>query len=758
MELSKVLLTNYLPYAKSTILARALPSIDGLKPVQKRILYTMKGLRLFDGNTAKSQRVNGQTMVLHPNGDSSIYEALALMTTGYNGLNEPYIRSKGGFGAVYSRDLQVSAPRYTEVRLADIATELFDGIDDGAVDFVDNYDATTKEPTLLPVKFPTILVNATDGVAVGTSSHIPSFSLTNSCRAVQGVIQGTITNTDELADVLGVPEFSTGGYLHANHESLKKLCETGKGTFVLSGTVEVYSGKIVIRELPYNTTAEDFMDCVDENMKEGKLKGVRDVQDKIGLHGLKLEVLIKSGYNSRDVLKELCRLTPLRTKISYRTRLILNDRPREVGLDTLINSWIDFRQNCIRRVYENKCNKCAEKIHVLEAWEKIGSKKEVIKELVDIISSNKLNDAKTIIMSRFSLDDIQAEYILDIRLRSLTSDKALKSIEELNELREELNGYKKIANNEDARKKVIVDELEEIIKKYGKDNKTNQAAELTEEDTKVPEVKLSNESVAVIMTQAGYIKKLTSTRDMLEKYVSANGDAEVVRWSIRNNEYLLVFDRFGSVHKILVDDIDSSRGKCTETLFSKAGLEKAEDVIWADACGDYSGSFNLIYPNGKGVRVNYADAKPDGKRTTYRLGYSEVKPKQYWVTREDKFFLVTHRMKAAYCDLTMLGVVSNRTAFKVARLSSGDWFERLIYYKDVPNPKFIDLDKYNKDYTVSIGNDVLWVDEEVIQRAKKQQEEYLAKFKQAESTEEENEEENSETSGNEENNKENTEE
>ncbi|MBO5388369.1 MAG: topoisomerase IV, partial [Lachnospiraceae bacterium] len=383
MEISKLLLSNYLPYAKSTIISRAIPSIDGLKPVQRRLLYTMYKLGLLTGDRSKSQKINGATMSIHPHGDSSIYETMVLMSSGYEGMNVPYVDSKGSFGKVYSRDLKYSAPRYTEAKLAKICNEIFDGIHENAVEFIPNFDDTETEPSLLPVKFPSILVNTSSGVAVGTSSSIPSFSLKNVCLATQGILNDTIKTPGELAKVLGAPEFTTGGFLHADEASLEKLCATGKGSFTISGHVEVYSNQIIIDEIPYTTTAEDVMDAIDEHMKNNELKGVKNVRDEIGLEGLRIVIEIKSGYNSREVLQELCRVTPLRHKISFKTRVIVADRCRDLNLLEVLQTWVEFRQECIKRVYQFRLDKDTVKEHLLATWEKI---KHDIPGVVQMIS------------------------------------------------------------------------------------------------------------------------------------------------------------------------------------------------------------------------------------------------------------------------------------------------------------------------------------------------------------------------------------
>lgn len=731
MEISKLLLSNYLPYAKSTIISRAIPSIDGLKPVQRRLLYTMYKMGLLTGDKAKSQRINGQTMALHPHGDSSIYETMVLMTTGYEGLNVPYIESKGSFGKAYSRDLRYSAPRYTEAKLAPICQELFDGISEDSVEFIDNFDATVKEPTLLPVKFPSILVNTNSGVAVGTSSNIPSFSLKNVCLATQGIINGTITTPAELAKVLGAPEFTTGGFLHASEKSLEKLCETGRGSFMISGKVEVYNDKIVITEIPYCTTAEDIMDAISNAIKEKKMHGIKDVRDEIGLDGLRIVVEIKGGYKSREVLQELCRMTTLRTSISFRTRVIIGNRCREVGILELLQNWIEFRQQCICNMYTYRLNKDSAEEHLLTAWEKI---KHDIPGVVQMISKNTVDTAKNLLMANYGLDDDQAEYLLDMKIRSITTDKAEASLNKLANLRENIKYYTKVVGDKNERKAIIVKELTEIINKYGKDNNTMLVDELNEDDLKAPKVKISDELVTVVLTKEGFVRRLTTLRDIQGTFSTKNGDVEVMRWNLKNDSYILVFDRFGTVHKILADSIDSSsRANLTDKLHELAGLEKPEDIIWADVAGDYDKYFNLIYPDGKGVRVYYDKAK--GVRSYYKSLYKEVEPRHFFITTEDKFFLITNRLKASYCDLTNLGVISNRTAFKVCRFAGSEYPTRLQPAKDVPNIGLISLERYSKDYTVTIGDDVLWIDPEQIKRAQELMKKEAERFKQAEAEE-----------------------
>lgn len=735
MELDKLLFGNYLPYAKSVIIERALPGIDGFKPVQRRVLVTMEDLGLLkpDADYKKSQKIVGQTMGIHPHGDSSIYEAMQLMTTDYGALNVPYVQSKGSFGKKYSRDLKCGAPRYTNGMLAPICNELFESIKDNAVRFIDNYDCTEKEPELLPVKFPTILVNGSSGVAVGTSTEIPSFSLTHVCKAVQGIIDGSIKTPADLADVLVSPEFPTGGFIHVSKKSMEKLCATGRGSFVLSGKVEIYASKIVINEIPYTTTAEAIIEAIEEAVKEKKIRGISEVDDYIGKDGFSMIIELKKGTDARAVLRDLCILTPLRSSISYRTKVIINDRCKEFGLLELLNTWIDWRAEVISNIYNFRLDRESQEQHLLEAWEKIGNN---LTDVAQIMSSNIEQDAKNKIMSKYGLSELQADYIMDRRIRNISKDNAKKSLDRLAKVRELIREYKDILGNVN---KQIYKEQAKIIEKYGEDSKTTRAEELTDEDTKRKEVEISSDLVTVVYTKAGFVRRLTSTNDMINKFVSKTGDEEVLRWNIRNNEHILVFDRYGTIHKVLVDNIDASnKAQMTDELYKIAGLEKAEDMIYADACGDYSGYFNLIYPNGRGRRVLYERAQ--GSRAKYKAYYEEVKPGRYWITKEDKFFMITSKLKAAYCDLTRLNQISNREAFKVARTASSDPFNRLMSYKELPNPSLIDLSKYNKGYTVLIGDDYFWEDKEASERAKQLIADHLNKYNKEEDNSEENEE------------------
>lgn len=701
MEITKLLMDNYLPYSKGVIIGRAIPAIDGLKPSQRRILYTMFRMGLIDGKTTKCIKIAGETSKLHPHGDQSTYDTLVRLSDEHEALNVPYIQGKGNFGKVYSSDTAYAAPRYTEAKLAPICREIFDDIDEDAVDFIDNYDHTTKEPTLLPVKFPTILVNPSSGVAVATSSSIPPFSLKNVCNATIGILREEINTPEELAEVLGVPEFTTGGFVHATKEQLAELCRTGKGTFTVSGHATLYGNRIEITEIPYKAKAEDIIRQIEELAKNGDIKGIAGVNDEIDIKGLKIVVEIKRGYDVQDIARKLFRMTDLRSNISFITRVIINNRCEELGLLDLLKKWIDFRVETVRRIYNYRYNKAVEKEKLLSAWEKI---KDDIQGVVDIISRKNDEDIRKELMEKYGLTDEQVDYLLDLRIKDITRNNLKKHLKNLEDLRKSIEEYKEIIEKDELKKDLIIKDLERIRDTYGKENKTRLAPPIVETDEKEEE-KIDDSPVQVIITKNGYVKRIANITDINNINVP-EGDSIVSRLATRNSEHLLVFTCSGECYKIPVVDIDASRGSFKDKIANILHLPDERQILFVDVSGDYSGYVNIVYDNGKGYRVNYT--RVAGKRSKYKSIYEPAEPGTIWATKADKFFIITRRRKAAYCDLTFLGAVSNRMAFRIARVGSGDSVYGIQPIENVPDMSVIDLKKYTKGYCVSIGDDVLW--------------------------------------------------
>ena len=702
MEITKVLLKNYLPYSKGVIIGRAIPSIDGLKPSQRKILYTMYLMKLIKGDKTKSTNIVGQSMRLHPHGDQTIYDTLVRMTTGNETLNVPYIESKGNFGKVYSRDLAYAASRYTEAKLAPICEEIFDGIDEDAVEFINNYDDTMTEPTLLPVKFPTIMCNPSNGIAVGMGSSIPSFGINNVCKAVIGILKGEIKDELSLVNVLGIPEFTTGGNVHIDRAGMMKLVENGRGSILMTGTATTYPDRIVISELPYRVVSEAIIQAVEDHVKDGELKEVSGIIDETDLSGFRIVVSLKRGSNPQAVLQKLYRLTPLRTQVSFNTRVIIEDECVERGLFELMHDWINFRVECIRRVYTYRYTKASEKEHILCAWEKIQGH---IKDVVNIIADKVEAEALKTLMSDYNMDEAQANYLMDMRVREITLDRMKKKLKELADIRKDMEYFDLVINNDNEKYKIIIEDQTRIIEKYGKKNKTHIAPviDLAKEKEEISKVEIDNDAVTVILTKSGYMKRLVSLHD-ITSYKLPDNEEEWARFSTRNNEHLLVFCYDGTVYKVLVNSIDAGRGKLKDNIAEMIGVN-IKQIMFVDAAGDYSKHFNLVYPNGRGTVISYSRAI--GKRAKYRSLFDASEPGKIWWTFEDKFFMVTARRKAAYCDLSLM-TGGNRAAFKVARVSSGDCIFALLDAKNVPDLSKIDIKKYNKEYTVLIGEDDLW--------------------------------------------------
>lgn len=702
MELTKVLLQNYLPYAKGTIVDRAIPDIDGFKPSQRKILVTMWNMGLLTRDKTKSTNIVGTTMRLHPHGDQTIYDTLVHMSTGYGGLNVPYVESKGNFGKVYSRDMAYAASRYTEAKLAPICAEIFDGIDEEAVEFQPNFDGTMQEPVLLPVKFPTILTNPSSGIAVGFGSSIPSFGLKNVCNSVIGILEGRITGPETLVKVLGIPQFTVGGCIHTTEAEIAKLAATGRGTLTMTGTTTNYSDSIVITEIPYRSTAEDIVAAIQERAKSGELKEVAEVSDEIDINGFKLVVQLKRGANVAAVLKKLYMYTKLRNQISFYIRVIIDNVCHDtINIYELLLEWIKFRRKCVHNIYSCRLRKALEKEHILSTWDKI--RYDVKEAALIIVNSNDDNDTKVKLIKRFGLDEVQANYIMDMKVRELNAASVRKYLKKLEETRENIKNYQEVVSSDAAKDRVIIADQKRIIEKYGTTNKTTLGAPIVE-DTKEEEVFVDDSPVTVALTKRGYVKRLT-TMNLIASWEPEGDDEVVKKIPTHNNEHILIFTYDGTVYKVPVSDIDASRGKVKDTLASMVGIDQKQ-IMLVDTSGDYSKFFHVVFPNGRGYRVPYSRAM--GKRSKYRSLFEPCEPGQAWYTYSTKFFIITRRRKASYCDLTYLGLSNNRAAFKGARIGSGDSIFALWGEESVPDMSKINLDKYRKEYTVLIGPDELW--------------------------------------------------
>lgn len=709
-------------YAKGVILDRALPNIDGFKPSQRRVLYTMKKMGLTDGKKAKSSKIAGQVLTYHPHGDAAVYLTMVAMTDSTEVYNIPYVSGKGSFGKVYLRDLPCSKPRYTEAGLCPITKEVFEGMNEGASNMVPNFDSTEVEPELLPVKFPTLLVNPISGIAVGKSCNIPSFPLVNVCMATAGVAAGKITTPEELADVLVCPEYTTGGTIHTDKKLMVQLCKTGHAKFTISGTADVYGNRIEINEIPFTTTSEAIVDEIRELIQDKKLTEISKVHNGVGLNKFQIKVFVKRGYNTEDVLKKLYRMTSLRDKISYRVRIVYkNECIDDIGILELLNMWLEYRHECLVNQHKFKLQKINEKQHKLETWEKI---KDHVEEVGAEIPKHSQKEVEDWLKSKFTLDDIQVDYLLSMQSRSITKDNMVKNLDELKSILAEKADINDVVDNKERRTKIIIEQQQEISKKYGKEP-VSRIGELIVPEREAVE-KISDETVVIKYTKNGMIKRLVGINPLMT-FQCPLGDRVLRTINMKNNEYLLVFTTDGEMYKVLANDIDASRGDMRESLVDKLKLESASKILWVDGAGDYTGSFNLIYPNGKGEKVRYEKAA--GKRMKYISMYEPVTPGQAWISQEDKFFVITSLRKASYVDISQMGIFTSSHVFRAIRIRGGERIIGVQPMSKVPNPHLIDIEKYNKPYTVLIKDDILWDNSEQ-EKIKKEQERQIEEQKE----------------------------
>ena len=696
-----VLTDNYLPYALGTIMSRAIPAIDGLKPVHRHILYTMYKMGLLKGDRTKSSNIVGQTMGYHPHGDMAIYETMVRMTTGNNSLNIPYIDSKGSMGKVDSRDMQFAAHRYTEAKLAPICAEIFEGIDENAVEMVDNYDATKKEPVLLPVKFPTLLVNTAPGIAVGMSSSMPSYNLNGVCMAVIGIVKGIITNEEQLHKVLGPPDFSTGGTIHGTDTSFINLLKTGKGSVILSGTVEMQRGKIMITEVPYSTSIEAIIEDIQKYIKSGELREISDVRDESDIKGTRISIDVKRGSDMNEVLKKLYKYTRLRTSMGINNTVLIDNKPVQLGILDTLKEWIKFRMNTIDRIAGYRLDKALKQEELLKAWELVAPS---VTDAVAIITQNDEGVAKSKLMAAFRMNETQADYLLDMRAKDFTTGRVANRLRDLAETRKNIQHYRDVVASQEEKASIIVEDLTAIINKYGQERRT-QVSDLPINE-KIEAV-VDTRECYVYWTKNGYIKRIENVRNkglgVMAEEECYQDDKVVGRCMTNNNDYILVFMYDGTVHKIHNIDIDSSKGLAKQSIASL--IESEDPILHIMSADGFTKTLYIMYSNGRGAAIH--TSRFSGRRHKYVSAYDAGEPKYMFCTEENSMFLITKQLRAVYTKIYPMMSSSGKSVFRVARVPSGDFVIGVQPESKVPNFSEVPLDVYKKDYFVKIKHE-LW--------------------------------------------------
>ena len=615
--ISETLELNYMPYAMSVIVSRAIPEIDGFKPSHRKLLYTMYKMGLLTGGRTKSANIVGQTMRLNPNGDSAIYETMVRLARGNETLLHPFVDSKGNFGKVYSRDMAYAASRYTEAKLDGICAELFRDIDSDTVDMVDNYDATMKEPSLLPTTFPNVLVSANQGIAVGMASNICSFNLKEVCDTAIALMK----NPDhDILETLPGPDFSTGAELLFDEAATREVYTTGRGSFKLRAKwhYEKEGNLIEITEIPYTTATEVIMDKVAELIKAGKIKEIADMRDETDLGGLKLTIDLKRGVEPEKLMQKLFRMTPLQDSFACNFNILIAGMPRVMGVGEILEEWTAWRMDCVKRRLFFQIGKREERLHLLKGLERILLD---IDKAVRIIRETEL-EAEVVpnLMIGFGIDEIQANFVAEIKLRNINKEYILKQTKAISQLEQEIADMKEILSSARKLKNVIIQELQEVSKKYGQPRKTEILYQVAEAEQEDEEENIPDYPVTVFLSKEGYLKKITAqSLRMSGEQKFKEGDSLLFSRETTNRADLLVFtDQFQCYKSRLSEFEDGKASQLGDYLPQKLGMEQGESVISVVLTLDYSGFVLFFFENGKVAKVplNAYETKTNRKKLT----------------------------------------------------------------------------------------------------------------------------------------------
>lgn len=623
-RITDTLETNYMPYVMSVILSRAIPEIDGFKPSHRKILYTMYKMGLLTGSRTKSANIVGSTMKLNPHGDAAIYDTMVRLSRGYEALLHPYVDSKGNFGKAYSRDMQWAASRYTEAKLDPLCNELFRDIDKDTVDFVDNYDGKLKEPTLLPVTFPSILVNANTGIAVGMASSICPFNLKEVCETTIALMQDEEHN---VADTLKAPDFTGGGRILYDRAEMENIYRTGRGGIRVRAkyAYDKENNCIDVTQIPPTTTIEAIIDKIIDRAKAGVIREISDVRDETGLAGMKLTIDLKRGVDPEKLMQKLFRITPLEDTFSCNFNVLIAGAPRVLGVKELLNEWIAFRVECVRRRTFYDLTKSKEKLHLLQGLAKILL--DIDKAVAIIRKAEEESEVVPNLMIGFGIDEIQAEYVAEIKLRHLNREYILKRTEETGKLEKEIAEMEDILAHRRKIQQIIIGELRDVIEKYSQPRRSEivYAADIVveEEEEDTPDY-----PVHLFLTRDGYFKKITplSLRMSGEQKLK-DGDEMTQTMESTNNRELLFFTNRCQVYKAKVADFDDTKASVLgDFVPAKLGMEEGESVVYMAVTKDYSGFMLFFFENGKVAKVELSAYETKTNRKKLVKAYSDKSP------------------------------------------------------------------------------------------------------------------------------------
>lgn len=693
---------NYMPYAMSVILSRAIPEIDGFKPSHRKLLYTMYKMGLLNGARTKSANIVGATMKLNPHGDSAIYDTMVRLSRGYEALLHPYVDSKGNFGKFYSRDMAWAASRYTEAKLDKICNELFRDIDKDTVDFVDNYDNTMKEPSLLPVAFPSVLVNTNTGIAVGMASNICSFNLKEICETTAALIRDP---NHDVMQTLPAPDFIGGCQIIYDENALRQVYETGKGGIKLRARYQYDKSAncIDVLSIPSTTTCEVIIEKIIDLVKAGKIKDIADVRDETGIDGLKITIDLKRGVDPDRLMAKLYRFTTLEDSFSCNFNVLIGGVPRVLGVKALLEEWIAFRIECVRRRTYFDRNKKAEKLHLLKGLEAI---------LLDIDKAVKIvretdEEAEVVpnLMIGFGIDEVQAEYVAEIKLRHLNREYILKRTAEIEALEKEIAELDEILKSKTRIKTIIVKELKEIAEKYGQPRKSiiiyEDIVSYTEEKDDVPDY-----PVNLFFTKEGYFKKITpQSLRMSSNHKLKDGDEIAQTCEFSNNGELLFFTDKCQVYKAKAADFtDTKASALGEYVPAKLGMDEGENAVYMVATKDYKGMLLFAFENGKLAKVPLEAYQTKTNRKKLTGAYSDKSPLAGMVFfTEDKEFLLkasSGRMLLVHSGAINLKTTRSTQGVAVMKLKKG---HRLFEVSEYVEGTFAKPQRYRTKTLPTLG-------------------------------------------------------
>ena len=668
--ISETLEINYMPYAMSVIVSRAIPEIDGFKPSHRKLLYTMYKMGLLTGARTKSANIVGQTMRLNPHGDAAIYETMVRLAKGNETLLHPFVDSKGNFGKVYSRDMAYAAARYTEAKLDSFCNELFRDIDSDTVDMVDNYDATMKEPSLLPTTFPNVLVSANQGIAVGMASNICSFNLKEVCDTAIALMDNP---EHDILQTLPGPDFSTGGELLFDEETTREIYTTGRGSFKLRAKwhYEKTGNLIEITEIPYSTATEVIMDKVAELIKAGKIKEIADMRDETDLGGLKLTIDLKRGVEPDKLMQKLFRMTPLQDSFPCNFNILIAGMPRVMGIGEILEEWTAWRTDCIKRRLFFQIQKKEERLHLLKGLERILLD---IDKAIRIIRETELeNEVIPNLMIGFGIDEVQANYVAEIKLRNINKEYILKQTKAISELEKEIADLRDTLGSSRKLKNVIIKELRQVSDKYAQPRKTQIVYETQQimpedEDEQIPDY-----PVTLFVSKEGYLKKITAqSLRMSGEQKFKEGDSLSFSVESSNKAELLVFTNLYQCYKTRLSDFeDGKASQLGDYLPQKLGMDAGETVLQVVLPGDYKGFVLFFFENGKAAKVPLSAYETKTNRRRLTSAFSDKSPLvAAMVLNEDKqVVLYSTDGRAAIISTAQLSPKTTKNTQGVAAMS-----------------------------------------------------------------------------------------